>query len=111
MAKSSFTCACHDCRTDPASETATLHAGMNLMVASLDEKNRRRFAGLWASQLGYGGVQAVARITGLSRTTITRGQQEVAANEPATQGRVRAPGGGRKRAEKKIRPCGPSSPA
>jgi hypothetical protein len=77
---------------------------MNLMVASLDEKNRRRFAGLWASQLGYGGVQAVARITGLSRTTITRGQQEVEQGEASVLGRVRAPGGGRKRVEKKTRP-------
>jgi hypothetical protein len=76
---------------------------MNLMVASLDEKNRRRFAGLWASQLGYGGVQAVARITGLSRTTVTRGQQDVERGETSEHRRVRVPGGGRKRIEKKTR--------
>src|SRR4051794_24205189 len=101
MAKSVFTCPCQDCTTNSAGETATLHSGMNLMVASLDEKNRRRFAGLWASQLGYGGVQAVARITGLSRTTITRGQQEVEQGATPTERRVRAPGGGRKLIEKK----------
>jgi hypothetical protein len=104
MAKSVFTCPCHDCTTNPAGETARLHAGMNLMVATLDEKNRRRFAGLWATQLGYGGVQSVARITGLSRTTITRGQQEVEQGTTPSERRVRAPGGGRKLIEKKTRP-------
>ena len=103
MAKAVFTCPCHDCTTNPSGETATLHTGMNLMVASLDEKNRRRFAGLWASQLGYGGVQAVARITGLSRTTITRGQQEVEQGVATSERRIRAPGGGRKLIEKKTR--------
>jgi hypothetical protein len=94
-------CTCLECKSEPSGATATVHAGMNLMVATLDEKNRRRFAGLWASQLGYGGVQAVARITGLSRTTITRGQQEVERGIEMTPDRVRAPGGGRKRIEKK----------
>lgn len=100
MAETVHRCMCQECEDDPAGETATLHAGMNLMVATLDEKNRRRFAGIWASQLGYGGVQAVARITGLSRTTITRGQQEVERGQ-ATERRIRAPGGGRKLLEKK----------
>lgn len=103
MQKSVFTCPCHDCATNPAGETARVHTGMNLMVASLDEKNRRRFAGLWAMQLGYGGVQAVARITGLSRTTITRGREEVGTGEGGSEHRVRAPGGGRKRVEEKTR--------
>jgi hypothetical protein len=74
MAGTCHPCTCKDCTSDPTGELAQVHAGINLMVATLDEKNRRRFAGLWASQYGYGGVQKVARITGLSRTTITRGQ-------------------------------------
>ena len=96
-------CTCQQCKNEPSGATANVHAGMNLMVATLDEKNRRRFAGLWASQLGYGGVQAVAHITGLSRTTITRGQQEVERGIETTPNRVRAPGGGRTRIEKKTR--------
>jgi hypothetical protein len=103
MTETVHECMCQECKNDPSGATATVHAGMNLMVATLDEKNRRRFAGLWASQLGYGGVQAVARITGLSRTTITRGQQEVEQGVTASERRVRAPGGGRKLIEKKTR--------
>jgi hypothetical protein len=102
-------CTCEECINNPIGETAMVHAGINLMVATLDEKNRRRFAGLWASQLGYGGVQAIASITGLSRTTITRGQREVAECASDADSRVRAPGGGRKRAEKKTRRSLPRS--
>lgn len=105
MKRTIFQCPCAECMNDPAGETACLHAGMNLMVASLDEKNRRRFAGLWATQLGYGGVQQIARITGLSRTTITRGQQEIERADADAAGRVRSPGGGRTPVEKKTQPC------
>lgn len=103
MEKEVHQCMCEECVADPDGEVAQVHGGMNLMIATLDEKNRRRFAGLWASQVGYGGVQAVARITGLSRTTITRGQQEISQADQQTRDRVRAPGGGRKRTEKKTR--------
>jgi hypothetical protein len=102
MAKDIHQCPCSECTDEPTGKTAIVHAGINRMVASLDEKNRRRFAGLWARQLGYGGIQAVARITGLSRTTITFGQQELD-REDAAQGRVRSVGGGRKATEKKLR--------
>ena len=104
MKEAIYQCPCAECANDPTGDTASLHAGMNLMVASLDEKNRRRFAGLWASQLGYGGVQQIARITGLSRTTITRGQKEIERADAHAAGRVRAPGGGRTPVEKKTRP-------
>jgi hypothetical protein len=43
----------------------------------------------------------VARIAGMSETTIRRGVAELeAGGGPLPDGRVRAPGGGRKRAEK-----------
>ena len=41
-------CTCQECKNEPSGQMATVHAGMNLMVSTLDEKNRRRFAGLWA---------------------------------------------------------------
>jgi DNA-binding phage protein len=78
------------------------HRAINRVVASLDERRRRLFAGLLAQQAGHGGIARVARITGLSRTTVLRGLRELAA-PPDPSGRVRRPGGGRPRVEKKRR--------
>jgi hypothetical protein len=47
----------------------------------------------------------MSRITGLSRTTILRGQHELADDALLDSDRVRAAGGGRKRAEKNSRVC------
>jgi hypothetical protein len=98
-------CQCVECRENPQSTTARVHAGLNRLVRALDERSRRQLAGLWATQLGRGGVQQMSRITGLSRTTILRGQRELADDTLLDPGRVRAAGGGRKRAEKNSRAC------
>ena len=45
---------------------------------------------------GRGGVAAVSRITGLARSTIGRGLNELRAGEARDADRVRRPGGGRK---------------
>ncbi len=60
---------------------------------------RRQWAAAEARDLGWGGVTAVARATGLSRVTITAGLREL--RQPAKQRtveatRVRRPGGGRR---------------
>jgi len=50
---------------------------------------------------GRGGVSAASRITGLARSTIRRGLDELErATGDALSGRVRRPGGGRKKATK-----------
>ncbi len=98
-------CTCQDCQRYRAGATAKLHASVNRVLASLNEKSRRRFVGLLAAQHGYGGVQQLGRITGLSRTTILRGRREIERAEPETNGRVRAPGGGGQFLEKKSRDC------
>jgi hypothetical protein len=65
----------------------------------LDERGRRRFAAAEARMAGRGGVSAVSRITGLARSTIRRGLAELErADGDAMSGRVRRPGGGRKKA-------------
>ncbi len=51
---------------------------------------------------GHGGILAVAEITGLSRTTIRRGIDELRSGIGPSQGRLRIAGGGRKRLEKKL---------
>jgi len=74
------------------------------VITALDEKNRRRFAGLLASQWGRGGIERLSEITGLSRTTIRRGRNEVQrAERPSERGRVRQAGAGRRAVEKNAR--------
>ncbi len=64
----------------------------------LDERQRRLWAATEAAALGRGGLAAVARATGIAKTTILRGCQELASERPLEPGRIRRPGGGRKRA-------------
>ncbi len=101
-------CPCDACRQDPTGTTAELHHAINHVVAALDEKNRRRFVGLWASQLGHGGIQNMVLVTGLHRATIRRGCREVEKMDDVSDNRIRAPGGGRKLTEKKRRNSCPS---
>jgi DNA-binding phage protein len=96
----SHACPCEDCRRDPQGPIAHDHQAINRVVTLLDERRRRLFAGLLARQAGHGGVVRVARITGLSRTTILRGLRELDRPANASE-RVRRPGGGRPRLEKK----------
>jgi hypothetical protein len=80
------------------------HRAINRVLATLDEKNRRRFVGLLALQWGWGGVQRLIEITGLSRNTIVRGRTELQPPRRAlTTARIRQAGAGRKRVEKNSR--------
>jgi hypothetical protein len=62
----------------------------------LDEQGRRRFAAAEARAYGSGGVSVVSQITGMARSTIGRGVQEIEENKQVEAGRVRKPGAGRK---------------
>lgn len=88
---------------------AVLDEGLRRLVANLDEKQRRRVVGLLAAERGRGSVTALAAVTGLSRTTIVRGRREALGACDPYPGRVRVPGGGRPRAEKKTAVCSPPS--
>ncbi len=63
--------------------------------AKLDERGQRLFAAAEVAAAGYGGLKAVAGITGLARSTINRGKDDLDA-EPLPKDRVRRAGGGRK---------------
>ena len=68
------------------------------LSAALDERSRRLLLGAEAAAAGRGGQAAVARATGASPATIRRGLGEL--GELALdqgRGRIRRPGGGRKR--------------
>lgn len=60
----------------------------------LDERQRRLLAGAQARALGRGGIAAVARASGMSRSTVQTGAREVDAG-PEVTARVRRPGAGR----------------
>ena len=67
------------------------------VAGSLDERARRFVAASEALAFGWGGIAATARPTGLSRTAIRRGIAELQGAPAATPGRIRRPGGGRKK--------------
>ena len=67
--------------------------------ATLNEKQKRLFAGLKASELSYFGVRQVVEEFGLYPHTIRAGQKELAAvvPDPLAPTRIRKSGGGRKK--------------
>ena len=69
------------------------------LLPQLDEKSRRLVLGAVARAAGDGGVTAVAKATGASWQTVANGAGELASGDSAAPGRVRRPGGGRKKLE------------
>jgi hypothetical protein len=83
---------------DPAEEQ--LRAAIVLFYSLLDEQQRRLYAGLESLKRGHGGDRQMAESLGLDVETVARGRRELFAGE-IERDRVRRPGGGRPRAEKK----------
>ncbi len=74
-----------------------LAAKFAVIFPHLDERQRRLLMGAEARSLGHGGIRLVARAAGVREATVSLGVDELDAGaEPL--GRVRRPGGGRKRA-------------
>lgn len=70
------------------------------LLPALDERQRRLALATEARSWGYGGISVVHRATGISMPTIRRGIRELDAEGGGVpRGRVRVPGGGRKKAE------------
>ena len=72
---------------------------LELLLPQLDEKSRRLVLGAVARAAGEGGITAVAKATGASWQTVANGAGELASGDGAGPGRVRRPGGGRKKLE------------
>jgi hypothetical protein len=83
----------------------TTEKRMRDFAQTLSEKDRRRFAAIEATQIGYGGIVYIAGVLGCSTKTIERGIKELdqLQDDPAA-GRVRRPGAGRK---KRLNPSRP----
>lgn len=80
-------------------DDGSIEEKFRILSVVLNEAQTRLWAAVEARSLGRGGVSAVSRATGLSRTTITVGLGEL--EDPAhharlATGRVRRAGGGRK---------------
>ena len=74
-----------------------LAAKFGAIFPHLDERQRRLLMGAEARALGHGGIRLVARAAGVREATVSLGVSELdSGDEPL--GRVRRPGGGRKRA-------------
>jgi hypothetical protein len=67
-----------------------LHEKYQALVSFMDERVLRRWAAAEARALGWGGASAVAKATGISRTTrkSSRGNPNVAAIRPPDTGLV-----------------------
>ena len=74
-----------------------------MMLPGLDERGRRRSAGVEANAIGRPGISCVAETTGLSRSTVRQGVKDIASGDVAhahgtvTGMRTCRPGGDRKR--------------
>jgi hypothetical protein len=93
-------CTCESCQLHPYSQKAKQHQAINRVFSELNERNRRRFAGVLANEEGYGGISHLAEITGLSRTTVARGSREIERSNRNLPSKIRQSGGGRPLVEK-----------
>jgi hypothetical protein len=60
---------------------------------SLNEKDRRRYAGLEAEKLGHGGISYISEILGCDRKTVSKGIEELLDPPDLDASRVRKKGG------------------
>ena len=97
-------CECDVCQAETDPEIMCQHRQMNVFLSRLNEPQRRWYVGLLSQRPGGPSDRQLAKITGLDEKTIQRGRQdldaELAGLPPERQ---RQEGGGRPRAEKKIR--------
>jgi len=80
-------------------DLAGIKSRFKALAAVLDERSRRLLVAAESAAIGWGGISAVSRATGVSRPVIRKGMAELkqaVAGPPS--GRVRRAGGGRKKA-------------
>ncbi len=78
-------------------EEAAIKRRFEQVAGKLNERARRLVAASEAMALGWGGISAVSRATGLSRKAISHGIQELQEEDGVAEERIRRIGGGRKK--------------
>jgi hypothetical protein len=81
--------------------TDVIRTKFESLAPALDERSRRLWAAAEAKSLGHGGIARVSRATGIAYSTIVRGLKELETGPPLPSGRIRRPGGGRKKTVEK----------
>jgi hypothetical protein len=82
-----------------AEVVARIQRKFRLLQPEKDERMRRQWAASEARDMGWGGMTAVARATGMSRATIAAGVRDLelpVERRTLEAGRVRRPGAGRR---------------
>lgn len=95
-------CECALCASGDDHPEREQHHQMNVFMDRLDEQQRRWYAAMEVNRRPRGGLKLVCQITGLDEKTIRQGQAELdndLVDRP--RDRIRLPGGGRPRVEKK----------
>ena len=70
---------------------------MKAFFDTLNEKDRRRYAGLEALKLGHGGQKYICSVLGCHHQTVMTGIDEIVNGTETPEGRIRKQGGGRKK--------------
>ncbi len=78
-----------------------LKAALIIFYSTLNEKQRRLYAGFESLKAGRGGDERIAQILDLNPKTVARGRTELLSEKVMVDG-IREKGGGRKRTQKKI---------
>lgn len=76
-------------------QTAAMQQQYDFLKAQLNERQWRLYLASEAQRYGRGGITLVSRISGSSKKLIRRGLHDM--KEPLPEGRIRRPGGGRKK--------------
>src|SRR6516225_10895740 len=76
-------------------DAAAIRVRWETFGSKLDERGRRLFGAAEVRAAGRGGLALVSRITGLARSTLNRGEDDLD-GEPLPVGRIRRKGGGRR---------------
>lgn len=89
----------------PGFEAPDVAESLCRFLATLNEKQRRLYAGFESMKLGRGGDTRIAEITGVNVKTVARGRKELGAVDIHPD-RIRAPGAGRPSVKKNRDPQG-----
>jgi hypothetical protein len=85
----------------PAILMNELKAALIIFFSTLNEKQRRLYAGYESLKIGHGGDKRIAELLDLDQKTVARGRQELL-GEKVNVDNIREPGGGRKQIKKKF---------